>query len=336
MKALVTGASGFIGGHVVAALASAGAQIRAFDRIPPTIALPATVEFIRGDVLDPDAVWRAVEGCDAVFHLAAVYSYARSDAALMASVNVRGTRIVLDASLRGKRRRVVHTSSCATCGPVPGRQATERDLPPPRELSVPYKRTKLEGERLALQAARHGAEVIVVNPTVPVGPGDLRPTPTGKMVADVARGRARAYLARSALNVAAVEDVARGHVLAFELGRRGERYLLGGDDMTMREVFATIALGVGLPAPRVPVPWFVAYAGARLADAALRPLGREPQLLVLDEVRAGRLPHLFNDAKARRELGYTSRPARAAIAQAARTTVADYASAIRLGRTNAS
>ena len=263
MRALVTGAAGFIGGHVVAALAGGGVQVRAFDRKPPPIgALPDTVEFIRGDVLDHDEVRRAVDGCDAVFHLAGVYSYDREDAALMQSVNVCGTRTVLDASVRGKRRRIVHTSSCATCGPARGRHATERDLPAPRELGVPYKRTKVQAERLALQAAREGAEVIVVNPTAPVGPGDLRPTPTGKMVADVARGRARAYLARSALNVVAVEDVARGHVAAFERGRAGERYLLGGDNMTVREVFAAIARAAGLPAPRMPVPWIAAYASA--------------------------------------------------------------------------
>jgi len=187
---------------------------------------------------------------------------------------------------------------------------------------VPYKRTKLEGERLALEAARGGAEVIVVNPTVPVGRGDRRPTPTGKMVADVAHGRARAYLARSALNVVAVQDVALGHVLAFERARSGERYLLGGDNMTVREVFAVVARAAGLSAPRMPVPWTAAYAGARLADAALRPMRRAPRLLVLDEVRAGRRPHLFDDAKARTELDYVSRPAVDALAEAARSALA--------------
>ncbi len=318
MRALVTGATGFIGSHVVAALAGGGAEIRAFDHRPPPGGLPDTVEFVQGDVLDPAAVRHAIEGCDAVFHLAAVYSYARRDAALMEAVNVRGTAVVLDAAARGTRRRVVHTSSCATCGPVQGRKATERDLPPPRERGVPYKRTKLEGERLALQAAREGADVVVVNPTVPVGPGDRRPTPTGKMVADVAAGRARGYLARSALNVVAVEDVALGHVVAYERGRAGERYLLGGENLAIREVFAAIANAAGKPVPRLPVPWWAAYAGARLADAVLRPVGREPELLVPDEVRAGRLPHLFDDSKARTELGYVSRPAVEALAQAAR------------------
>jgi dihydroflavonol-4-reductase len=313
MRALVTGAAGFIGAHVVGALRGEGAEVIAFDRVPP----PADVEFIRGDVLDPDAVRRAVDGCDTIFHLAAVYSYARADAALMRAVNVDGVRNVLDAAVRGNRvRRVVHTSSCATCGPVTGRAATERDLPPPRELAVPYRRTKLDGERLALHAAAHGADVVVVNPTVPVGPGDARPTPTGKMVVDVASGRARGYVARSALNIVAVQDVAAGHIRALEHGRSGERYLLGGENLTMREVFALIARAAGRPAPRVAVPWCAAFAAAIVADAALRPLGREPSLLVLDEVRSGRLPHLFDDAKARSELGYVSRPAADALAAA--------------------
>jgi dihydroflavonol-4-reductase len=315
MRALVTGAAGFIGGHVVDALVRGGADVIAFDRV--RIDGIDGVESIVGDVLDPDAVSRAVEGCDAVFHLAAVYSYARRDVALMETVNVRGTRTVLDAALRGPRRRIVHTSSCATCGPVPGRRATEADLP--FDASIPYKRTKLEGERLVLDAARAGADAVVVNPTVPVGAGDLRPTPTGKMVVDVARGTARGYLAGSALNVVAVEDIATGHALAFERGRAGERYLLGGEDMAMRDVFAVIARAAGRSAPRIAIPWAAAYAAAWVADAALRPFGREPDLLVLDEVRSGRLPHLFDDSKARAELGYTSRPASEALGEAVRS-----------------
>ncbi|MGH2926968.1 MAG: NAD-dependent epimerase/dehydratase family protein, partial [Solirubrobacteraceae bacterium] len=304
MRALVTGAAGFIGAHVVAALAQAGAHVRAFDLIAPGARAgagptpPKGVDVVVGDILDPTALRRALDGCDAVFHLAAVYSFRRADRGLMRAVNVEGTRAVLDAALRGPRRRIVHTSTCATCGPVPGRPATERDLPAGAQLRIPYRATKLAGEQLALRAAREGAEVVVVNPTVPVGIGDLRPTPTGKMIADVVAGRARAYLARSALNVAAVADVARGHLLAWERGLTGNRYLLGGENVSVRDVFALVAETAGLTAPRLPVPWSVAYASARAAHAIAAPLGREPKLLVLDEVRSGRLPHLFDDAKA--------------------------------------
>jgi dihydroflavonol-4-reductase len=329
MRALVTGAAGFIGRHVVSALVAAGAEVVAFDRAfaaaaraPADGMLDGVAERVAGDVLDIDAVRGAVAGCDAVFHLAAVYSYARADIAAMHAVNVEGTRVVMEAAARDARRRIVHTSSCATCGPVRGRPATEEDLPPGRELAIPYKRTKLEGEKTALDAARSGADVVVVNPTVPVGAGDERPTPTGKMIVDVATGRARGYLARSTLNVVAVEDVAAGHLLAFEQGRSGERYLLGGENMSIRDVFATVASAVGRPAPRVGVPWSAAYLAARVADFSTRRFGREPRMLILDEVRAGRLPHLFDDSKARAELGFAPGPAADALAAAARIAVA--------------
>jgi dihydroflavonol-4-reductase len=143
------------------------------------------------------------------------------------------------------------------------------------------------------------------------------------MVADVAEGRAHGYLARSALNVVAVDDVARGHIGALERGRTGERYLLGGENLAIRELFALIAAAVGRPPPRLPVPWTAAYAGSIVAQAMLRPLTREPRMLVADEVRAGRLPHLFDDAKARAELGYATRPAAEAIAHAARLAVSE-------------
>ena len=310
MRALVTGASGFIGAHVVTALIASGADVRAFDRRRPVAHSP-DAEFVQGDLLDPAALRRALAGCDAVFHLAALYSYSRADAAAMQRVNVEGTRRVIEEAAG---RRLIHTSSCATCGPVAGRTATESDRPADWELRVPYKRTKVDGERMALDAAARGADVVVVNPTTPVGPGDHRPTPTGQMVADVARGRARAYLARSGLNVVAVEDVARGHLQAFELGRAGQRYLLGGENLPMRDVFAAVCEAVGRPAPKLAVPWPAAYGAAWIASRLIR----EPRLLVLDEVRVARWPMLFDDSLARAELGYSSEAAVSALARAAR------------------
>lgn len=321
MRALVTGAAGFIGSHLVATLAAAGAEVRAFDRRAPEW-LPPGAEVAVGELLDAAALAQAMRDCDSVFHLAALYSYARADGTAMEAVNVEGTRAVLEQAARGTRCRVVHTSSSATCGPVAGRAATEDDAPPDREVAVPYKRTKLEGERLALSAAGEGLDVVVVNPTTPVGPGDRRPTPTGKMVSDVARGRIRAYLAGGALNVVAVEDVAAGHRRAFEHGRRGERYLLGGENVSMAEAFAVVARAAGRPPPRIAIPWRAAYLASRLSTAALAAIGRQPSLLVLDEVRLARRPMLFDDAKARRELGHCSCPAAAALAAAAADALA--------------
>lgn len=307
MKALVTGAGGFIGAHVAAALANAGASVRAFDSHEPPES--ARVEdWAQGDVLDPEALRRAVDGCDAVFHLAAVYSYYRRDADRMLHTNVEGTRNVLSAAAG---RRVVHTSSAATCGPTPGRAATEADSPPAWELKVAYKRSKIESEKLALAAG-----AVVVNPTTPVGPGDLRPTPTGKMVRDVTSGRARAYVRSTALNIVSVADVARGHVLAYERGHTGERYLLGGEDLPLREVFAIVARAAGREPPRIALPFPLVLASAWTADRTLAPFGREPALLVLDAVRLARMPALFSSEKARRELGYSSRPARQALEEA--------------------
>jgi dihydroflavonol-4-reductase len=328
VRALVTGAAGFIGSHVVDALAAGGAQVRAFDRVEPD-GLPDGADHFAGDVLDRDALRRALDGVDAVFHLAAVYSYAPADAAAMEAVNVEGTRLVLEEA---GARRVVHTSSCATCGPVAGRAASEGDLPAWWELRVPYKATKLAGERLALAAAARGRDVVVVNPTTPVGPRDRRPTPTGRMVADVAAGRARAYLAGGALNVVAVEDVARGHVLAHEHGRAGRRYLLGGENLALRDVFAAICEAVGRPAPRVGVPWRVVYGAALAARALALP----PGLLVLDEVRVARWPMRFDDSRARRELGYSSQPARDALARAARAAYSPGQEPVRSNSSRAS
>jgi dihydroflavonol-4-reductase len=306
VRALVTGAAGFVGAHVAAALTASGAAVRAFDRHEP--AGGRIEDWARGDVLDPDALRRAVEGCDAVFHLAAIYSYSRGDAARMLEVNTEGTRNVLAAA---GERRVVHTSSAATCGPVPGRAATERDEPPAWELKVAYKRSKIESERLALRAG-----AVVVNPTTPVGPGDRRPTPTGQMIDHVISGRARAFVRTTALNVVSVEDVARGHLLAHERGRPGGRYILGGDDLPLSEVFAIVARAAGREPPRIAIPYRPLLALAWTADSLLAAVGREPKLLVLDEVRLARVPALFTSDKAATELGYSWRPAGDALREA--------------------
>lgn len=316
MRVLVTGASGFIGSHVAGELAAQGAEVRAFCRSEPPPGARAG-SWMRGDVRDAEAVRLAVAGCDAVVHVAALYSYSRADAQAMQDVNVTGTRNVLDAAIRAEVRRVVVTSSSATCGPVAGRSACELDRPPIWELQVPYKRTKLAAERLAMRAARQGTEVVCVNPTTVVGPGDRQPTPSGKMIRDLVDGRIRAYLRQAGLNVVSVRDVARGHVLALTRGRPGQRYILGSEDVSLRDAFATALGAVGRSAPPIPLPWGGVYTLAVAADACGRLCGWEPSLLVRDEVRLARLPLYFSSEKARRELGYAPRPSAAALTAAA-------------------
>ena len=282
MKVYVTGASGFVGGHVARALREAGADVREK----------------RADLLDRSALERAVAGCDAVVHVAALYSF-DADPALIERVNVEGTRNVLAACAEEGIGRIVHTSTAGTCGPVSGRPATEEDDPPPAELAVPYKRTKLAAERLALAAG-----AIVVNPTAPVGDGDAKPTPTGRMIANVARGRIRGYLGTTGLNVVDVRDVARGHALALERGAPGERYLLGGADLPLAELFAAVAALAGRPRPRIRVPYAVALAAAKAG------------IVNENEVRLARLPMYYSSEKARARLGYEPGPVAPALARA--------------------
>ena len=232
--------------------------------------------------------------------------------ALVTIVNVRGTRNLLAAAVGAGVGRFVHTSTAGTCGPVAGRAATEADRPPAWELAVPYKRTKLAAERLVLDAARRGLDAVVVNPTTPVGDGDLRPTPTGAMVRAVARGRIRAYASSTGLNVVDVRDVAQGHVLALEHGRRGARYLLGGANLHLGDLFATIARIAGLTAPWLAVPYPVVRAAGVLGLANRH------------EVRLAWLPMFFDSSKAERELGYAAGPVEPALARAVHEALAGF------------
>jgi dihydroflavonol-4-reductase len=286
VRVYVSGATGFIGSHVAGVLRERGAEVRD-ERI---------------DLFDAPGLERVLRGCDALVHLAALYSY-DAKAAELHRVNVDGTRAILDAAARAGVARIVHTSTAGTCGPVPGRSATETDSPPSWELSVPYKRTKLDSEALALAAG-----AVVVNPTAPVGEGDRKPTPTGRMVAGVVRRRLRGYLPGMGLNVVDVRDVALGHALALERGRAGERYLLGGVNLPLAELFAQIAAIAGVPPPRVRVPYAVARAAA-----ALRIVNRY-------EVQLARVPMYFDSSKAERELGYRAGPIEPALLRAVRPT----------------
>lgn len=293
MRVYVTGANGFIGTHVARELRERGVDVRD--------------EWI--DLSDRDRLREAMKGCDAVFHLAALYSY-DAPAAAHERVNVEGTRTIVELCRELGVRRLVHTSTCGTCGPVVGRAATEGDEPPAYELGVPYKRTKLAAERIVLAAARDGVDAVVVNPTTPVGDGDRMPTPTGQMIAGIASGRYRVFV-ETGINVVDVRDVARGHVLAWERGRRGERYLLGGADLTLGDLFAVVAELAGRPRPRIRLP----HAAARGLAAA--------GLANRQEVLLARLPMYFSWAKAARELDYEPRPVWPALRRAVDDALSD-------------
>jgi dihydroflavonol-4-reductase len=292
VRVYVTGASGFIGSHVARELRERGDEVRD--------------EWI--DLADRERLRTAIHGCDAVFHLAALNSY-DAPATEHERVNVEGTKTVGDLCRELGVRRLIHTSTCGTCGPVPGRPATEEDSAPDWELAVPYKRTKLAAERIVLEAARNGLDAVVVNPTTPVGDGDYFPTPTGRMIAGVAVGRYRAFV-ETGINLVDVRDVARGHLLAWERGRRGERYLLGGVDLTLADVFAVVAELAGRRRPRLRVP----YTGARALARAGLANG--------DEVLLARLPMYFSWAKAARELGYDPGPVWPALGRAVNEALA--------------
>jgi len=282
VRAYVSGATGFVGSHVARELRERGADVR--DE--------------RVDLLDAEGLERVVRGCEVVVHVAALYSF---DAPLpdFERVNVGGTRTLLDVAARTGVRRFVHCSTAGTCGPVPGRPATEEDAPPAWELDVPYKRTKVAAERLALEA-----NAVVVNPSAPVGGGDRKPTPTGRMIASVATGRMPGFVATTGLNLVDVRDVARGHALALEHGEPGDRYILGGVDLPLEEVFAAVARLAGRPRPRLRVPYPVAEVAGTLG------------IVNRDEVRLARLPMYFSSAKARSRLGYAPGPVEPALAQA--------------------
>ena len=282
MRVYVSGATGFVGSHVARELRERGAEVR--DE--------------RVDLSDREGLERVIDGCEAVVHVAALYSYEASESEFE-RVNVEGTRTILAAALGKGVRRFLFTSTAGTCGPVPGRVATEEDEPPDWELSVPYKRTKLESERLALAAG-----AVAVNPTTPVGDGDAKPTPTGQMIEDVASGRIRGYVSTTGLNVVDVRDVAQGHALALERGEAGERYLLGGVNLSLEELFGVIADLARRPRPqlRVPYPLAVAVAKAGFANA--------------EEVKLARIPMFFSSEKARSRLGYEPGPVEPALARA--------------------
>ena len=307
MRVLVTGASGFIGGAVARALLAKKIDVRVLLRAGASANVPdeSALEIVRGDLIDGDSVLRAAGGCAAIFHAGGLYSFTANEQALQA-VNVDGTRNIV-AAARAAGARLVFTSSISTIGGV-RRGVIPDETQDADSIPGPYKQSKWQAERLVREA---GIDAVIVNPTFPVGWADVKPTPTGAVIRDFLAGHMPAYL-DTGMNVIDVDDVAEGHRLALERGRRGERYILGHANLMMRELLELLGEIAGRPAPRVRIPHAIAlglaYAGAIVG-------GRR---VPLEAVRTAQEIRFANAARAVRELGLPQTPVRTALAKAVR------------------
>jgi dihydroflavonol-4-reductase len=317
VRALVTGATGFVGSAIARKLTGTGWQVRVLARSGSdrrnVAQLP--VETATGDLLDTASLDQALSDCDALFHAAADYRLGVADAAALYRTNVEGTRNVLNAARRAGTARIVYTSSVATIGLSADRSpGTERTPVALADMIGPYKRSKFLAEELVRDFARTGVPVVIVNPSTPIGPGDVKPTPTGQIVVDAALGRTPAYV-DTGLNIVHVDDVAAGHLLALERGRVGERYILGGENMTLREILAEISRLVGRRAPRIRVPHAALLPVAVISEAVARLTGKSMRV-TLESVRMARKHMYFSSEKAAQELGYQWRSPSAAFEDA--------------------
>jgi dihydroflavonol-4-reductase len=314
---LVTGATGLVGSAVARALLARGDRVRVLARPNSNRRNLAglSVEIAEGAMEDPRSLAHAVAGCRYVYHVAADYRIWVPDPAPMFRANVEGTRDLMTAALEAGAERVIYTSSVATLGLLPGGSADEETPSGIEDMIGPYKRSKFAAEEVVRELTRErGLQVVIVNPSTPVGPGDVKPTPTGRLIVEAARGQMPAFV-DTGLNIVHVDDVAEGHLAAAERGRVGERYILGGENMTLAEILAEISEVVGRRPPRLRVPHSVLFPVAIGAELAARVTGRDP-FVTLDGVRMSRKKMYFSSEKASRELGYAPRPAREAIADA--------------------
>jgi dihydroflavonol-4-reductase len=317
MRALVTGAAGFLGSNVVRALLDRGYDVRALVRPESDLRNLAglSIELSTGDVRDPASVRRALAGCPLVFHVAALYSFWVRPRQAIYATNVDGTRHVLQAAWDAGAERVVYTSSVASLGlRADGTSADETTPVDPRGPASDYKKSKCLGQEIALEFARRGLPVVIVNPTFPVGPYDTKPTPTGRVITDFLNRRMPAYV-DTGMNVVAAEDVARGHLLAAEKGRKGECYILGGENVTMKRLLELLAEITGLPTPRVRLP-YLPILGLSYASALGALVTRRTPRLTPTTVRLSLHPMYYDSRKAVEELGLPQTPAREALRRA--------------------
>ena len=311
--ALVTGATGFLGWHVVQVLNQRGVPVRALVRRPEA-ARELDAELVVGDLRDAESVERATAGCGLVFHVAADYRLWVRDAREMFRSNVDGTRNVLEAASRAGVERIVYTSTVGCIGFIENGLGDETSGATLAGMAGPYKRSKFQAEQMALEYARKGLPVVIVNPTAPVGEHDVKPTPTGQSIVDFLRGAMSAYV-DTGLNIVDARETAEGHWLACERGRAGERYILGSENLTLREIFETLARISGRPAPRRRIPWVVAWMAGVFSTGLAEVTGREPRV-PLAAVQMARKKMWVSHAKAERELGFRPSPAAVALRKA--------------------
>jgi len=317
--ALVTGATGFVGSAIIRQLIKSGHQVRVLIRsgsnhynvenIP--------VEIVVGDLTDRASLEKALKGCVSLFHVAADYRLWVPEPEEMYENNVRGTQNIMLEALKARVQRIVYTSSVATLMPNGNRTpANEGCTACLQDMIGHYKRSKFLAEAAVLRLIEErGLPAVLVNPSAPVGPRDIKPTPTGRIIADAISGRIPAYV-NTGLNVAHVDDVAKGHLLALRRGKIGERYILGGHDMTLKEILLEIALITGRKPPRVCIPHKVVLPLACLSEGWARLLGQGEPRVTLDSVRMAKKYMFFSSKKAKQELGYNPRPAREALKDA--------------------
>ena len=316
MLTLVTGATGFVGSAVARRLIAAGHRVRALVRPGGNRRNLAglDLELIEGDLSLPESLPPALAGCRYLFHVAADYRLWVPDPLAMFRTNVEGTRALLRAAMRADIERIVYTSSVATLGTLAGAAADETTQLALASLIGPYKRSKYQAEAVVGELLAEGLPAVIVNPAAPVGPRDIKPTPTGRLIVEAARGRVPGYV-ETGLNVVHVDDVAEGHLLALTRGRIGERYILGGENLHLGDILRLLAGITGQRPPQFRLPHGAVLPIAYLAQGWARLSGREP-FVTVDGVKLARKTMFFTSAKAEAELGYRSRPAREALVEA--------------------
>jgi dihydroflavonol-4-reductase len=318
MLAFVTGATGFLGSHVARALADEGAELRVLVRKTSNLKNleGLNAETAVGDLRDDASLEKAIAGCDTLFHVAADYRLWVRDPEEMYKSNVEGTRAILKAARKNGVRRVVYTSSVATMGFTSnGHPADEESPVSLADMIGRYKRSKFMAEQVAMEAGRADMQVVTVNPTTPVGEQDVKPTPTGRIVVDFLKRKFPAYV-ETGLNLVDVRVCARGHIAALEKGRTGERYILGGENLTLKQILDELGRITGLPSPRIKLPYFFAFATGVVDEMITGRLLKGEPRATIDTVRMGSKMMFASSDKAERELGWKILPADDALGRA--------------------